>query len=206
MNSNEKYADKTYWEQRYDSEESYEWFKSLSFFKAALIPHLKPTDSILILGCGNSPFGSDLYDLGFKNSTSIDYCENVINAMKMKNSNRPEMKFLVADITNMSEIQSKSFDVAIDKGTMDALMCEKGDVWDPPLSIKKIVDSELRHVSRIISRLFIYITFGQPHFRRPLLEKDEYNWKVSHSAVGDSFHYFVYVCNKNNEAFEDVQE
>ena len=36
---------------------------------------------------------------------------------------RPEMQFLVMDITDMSALESNSFDLAIDKSTMDALLC-----------------------------------------------------------------------------------
>ena len=33
------------------------------------------------------------------------------------------MQFLVMDITDMSALESNSFDLAIDKSTMDALLC-----------------------------------------------------------------------------------
>lgn len=36
---------------------------------------------------------------------------------------RPEMQFQVMDITNMNELESNSFDLAIDKSTIDALLC-----------------------------------------------------------------------------------
>ena len=33
------------------------------------------------------------------------------------------MNFLVMDITDMNEIESNTFDLVIDKSTMDALLC-----------------------------------------------------------------------------------
>ena len=36
---------------------------------------------------------------------------------------RPSMDFIVMDITNMSEFGSNTFDLVIDKSTMDALLC-----------------------------------------------------------------------------------
>ena len=36
---------------------------------------------------------------------------------------RPEMVFKVMDICDMSEFESNSFDIAIDKSTIDALLC-----------------------------------------------------------------------------------
>ena len=44
--------------------------------------------------------------------------------MKERNAEgRPSMNFLVMDITDMSEIESNTFDLVIDKSTMDALLC-----------------------------------------------------------------------------------
>ena len=36
---------------------------------------------------------------------------------------RPNIEWLVMDITDMSEFESNRFDIIIDKGTMDALLC-----------------------------------------------------------------------------------
>ena len=44
--------------------------------------------------------------------------------MKERNAElRPEIEWITMDITDMSEFETGSFDVAIDKGTMDALVC-----------------------------------------------------------------------------------
>ena len=44
--------------------------------------------------------------------------------MKERNAEgRPSMDFVVMDITDMSEIESNTFDLVIDKSTMDALLC-----------------------------------------------------------------------------------
>ena len=44
--------------------------------------------------------------------------------MKERNAEgRPNMNFVVMDITDMSEIESNTFDLVIDKSTMDALLC-----------------------------------------------------------------------------------
>ena len=44
--------------------------------------------------------------------------------MKERNrESRPTMEWLVMDITDMSHFESNTFDVAIDKSTIDALLC-----------------------------------------------------------------------------------
>jgi hypothetical protein len=41
-----------------------------------------------------------------------------------------EMRWLTMDMLDMS-FDDSSFDVVIDKATMDALMVDEGDVWNP---------------------------------------------------------------------------
>lgn len=44
----------------------------------------------------------------------------------------------------------------------------------------------LRHGTGI----FIYVTFGQPHFRKRYLTRPK--WKVDTEELGDAFHYYCY--------------
>ncbi len=104
------------------------------------------------------------------------------------------------DVQNMHKVETDSFDVAIDKGTMDALMCEKGDVWDPSPQLVEDVKKEVDEVNRILNKKhgrFIYITFGQPHFRQRHLIRS--NWDITVEKIGDAFHYFVYVMTFKHE-------
>lgn len=43
--------------------------------------------------------------------------------MQDRNLERPLMEWKVMDVTDMSEFESNSFDIAIDKSTIDALLC-----------------------------------------------------------------------------------
>ena len=53
-NSNSKYKDVDYWDERYKSEHSFEWFGDLSKFHHLLQRHVNKEDSILVLGESNS--------------------------------------------------------------------------------------------------------------------------------------------------------
>ena len=60
--------------------------------------------SILILGCGNADFSADLYDDGYQDITNVDISDVVIKQMQEKNKDeRPKMKWVVMDITDMEE-------------------------------------------------------------------------------------------------------
>jgi len=48
--SNSDYRDKCYWDDRYTTEDSYEWFTGYSSFKHLLKKDILPDDKILTLG------------------------------------------------------------------------------------------------------------------------------------------------------------
>ena len=80
--SNAQYLENDYWNTRFETEQQYDWFKDYSQFKHLLIPHIQPSNSILILGCGNSSLTQDLYKDGYKDLTSIDLSPVVIKNMQ----------------------------------------------------------------------------------------------------------------------------
>jgi ubiquinone/menaquinone biosynthesis C-methylase UbiE len=85
--------------------------------------------------------------------------------------------------------ENESFDICLDKGVMDAIMCERGDVWKVAPEVAEAVDKMCSEISRILKPggSYIYITFGQPHFRKPLLELPKYNWNVTVETIGACF-------------------
>ncbi|GAB5589104.1 hypothetical protein Unana1_04004 [Umbelopsis nana] len=194
------YKTQEYWEERYQKESpqvTFDWFKTYQDLKPTLnevIPFKEA--SILMLGCGNSTLGEDMYDDGYKNITNIDYSCTVIKQMAERCSDRPEMKWLEMDIRDL-KFEEQSFDIVIDKGTMDALMCDRGDVWDPSPELIKEVKAEVDEVVRVlkVGGKFIYITFGQPHFRKRHLTRDCWDG-IKVSTLGDAFHYFIYEMKK----------
>lgn len=51
---------------------------------------------------------------------------------------------------SLASFGNHSFDVAVDKGTMDALMCERGDVWEPSSQLIEDVRREVDQVVRVL--------------------------------------------------------
>mmetsp|Transcript_29994 Transcript_29994/g.115160 ORF Transcript_29994/g.115160 Transcript_29994/m.115160 type:complete len:119 (-) Transcript_29994:1117-1473(-) len=94
--------------------------------------YVKPTDRILVVGCGNSKLSFQLYEAGFRSITSIDYSDVVISRMREQYKETPQLIWTVADVRELSEISDAgSFDVVIDKATMDALVVDQGSPWSP---------------------------------------------------------------------------
>ena len=123
-----KYGDPKYWDDRYAGEgkdKTFDWLLSYMTLKGFLAQYMKNKDvRILVLGCGNAAFSEDLYDDGFKNQVNVDISSVVISLMKERNAVlRPEIQWITMDITDMRDFETGSFDIAIDKSTMDALVC-----------------------------------------------------------------------------------
>uniref|UniRef100_A0A915KS23 Methyltransferase domain-containing protein n=1 Tax=Romanomermis culicivorax TaxID=13658 RepID=A0A915KS23_ROMCU len=94
-------------------------FKQL---KHCLERYIKANDSILQIGCGNSLLADELYDNGFRNVTSVDIVPDVIKKQRQRNKKRrPNLVFETADVTKGLKYDSSTFNVIIDKGTLDAL-------------------------------------------------------------------------------------
>lgn len=201
----ENYRKKEYWDERYERfshspnnseslDKDYEWFKSYADIKEHLSPFLSPSSRILVLGCGNSRLGQDLYEDGYQNVVNVDYSEVVIKNMKIK---YPLIEWKVADIRCMPCLADKSFDLIIDKGTIDALMCDNGDIWNPSDQVVSDVERTVSEVKRLLDKdgVFFYLTFGQPHFRKRFLE-DSKIWDLQVIPLGIYFLYVMRIISK----------
>ncbi|KAJ7117445.1 hypothetical protein C8R44DRAFT_790733 [Mycena epipterygia] len=135
-----------------------------------------------------------MYDDGYKNIVNTDYSSVLIEQMRARHSVlRPEMEWLEMDVRDL-QFADGSFDVAIDKVTMDGMMTAKGDVWDPPQQVIDDCTAEVGEVIRTLKKpagTFIYLTFGQPHFRRRFLTRPDTTLEIR--ELGDAFHYYLYI-------------
>jgi ubiquinone/menaquinone biosynthesis C-methylase UbiE len=104
-----------------------------------------------MVGCGNSKLSDQMYKAGYTNIVNIDISPSVIEQMKKE---FPEMVWEVMDATKMS-YKDGEFDVAIDKGTLDALISGKN--YD-------ICTAMLKECMRVLkeSGQLIQITYGSP--------------------------------------------
>ena len=114
-----EYASKSYWEERFCSEDKFEWLQTFETTELHLKALLEEQNggqkdiSILVIGCGNSSLSVDLYNAGWKNITSVDFSEVVIEKMKIQHSDKPEMKWIASDVRDMNMIPSDRYTVAV---------------------------------------------------------------------------------------------
>ena len=183
------YGKATYWDDRYEIEKEentyYDWLANWEDIKPIMETQVmkdlykpqkthggdriiyRPQDApkgkskILNIGCGNSQMTEEMYDEGYTDITNIDISAFCIEQMKAINlESRPLMKWLTMDCTKMDEFSDNSFDIIIDKSTIDALLCDH----DTPFVT---VAKSLYEMQRVLkpSGYLITISFGPPEHR-----------------------------------------
>ncbi|KAJ2161669.1 hypothetical protein GGF46_001262 [Coemansia sp. RSA 552] len=196
--NNVEYGTKEYWQRRYAQEPgtTFDWFKKYTDLQPLLKRRIGQDARILMLGCGNSALSGDMYADGFENIVNVDYSDVVIEQMRQAHAQQHKMTWEVMDVRAL-ELPPASIDAALDKGTLDALMCEKGDVWEPSAELCANVARCVDEIDRVLAPggTFIWITFGQPHFRRRHVERA--SWRLEIERLNDGgFDYFVYIMTK----------
>jgi len=208
----EELAHSKFWDERYASKhklddngkpvlDSFEWFRDFKKLRPFLETHLPVPNTachVLHLGCGNSTLTADLDGLGYKNQTSVDFSQVVIESMRSKYA-ALETQWEVMDVRDL-KMHDGSIDVAIDKGTLDAMI--HGSLWDPPEDVRSNVGQYVDEVARVLKPggQWIYITYRQPHFMKPLLLRDEL-WDLSVEIIqdpdgGGGFEYFGFIMKR----------
>eukprot|EP00953_Heterococcus_sp_UTEX-ZZ885_P023120 12728-Heterococcus_DN1.PRE.2 len=191
-----EYGKISYWDDRYTKDpEPFDWYQRYSGLKDLLYVHMRKDDNILMVGAGNSRLSEDMYDDGFTSLTNIDASRVCID-QRMNAS--------------ALEYPDETFDVALDKGTLDSVLCGEGSAAN--------VAKMCMEVSRVLkpSGVYFVISYGVPDTRLQYLQVDDYSWTVttltlpkpaiSAAAVPDTkdanaVHY-IYVCKKGGTAEE----
>ena len=199
------YGDPKYWDECYRQQEdqAFDWLEDYTAIKPVLEPLLPSTDAaILVLGCGNSNFSSSLYDDGYRYIVNIDISPIVIEQMKRRNSARPEMVFTEMDVRKL-EFHANSFDLVVDKSTMDALLCSESNAF---LSVAEMT----REIQRVLKPAgnYLSISYGNPENRSCHFLSSHLSWTFRYYTVGIESDlrskHFAYVCEKK-EGWEEAQ-
>lgn len=204
-----EYGKAEYWDERYkQNDTTFDWYVSYEPLKDILAPLLKPTHKILIIGAGNSRLSAQLYEAGFQNIVNIDISEVCINQMKSRYKDYDKMQWQKMDATKL-EFPDSNFDLVIDKGTTDAILCGANSFHN--------IHQMNKHVSRVMKKgaHFLVVTYGQPDTRIDHFKRKKLNWTVDHKTVDKPvFHsdaapsssYHVYTMAKSEETTEEGED
>ncbi|XP_033007100.1 eEF1A lysine and N-terminal methyltransferase isoform X3 [Lacerta agilis] len=194
-----------YWERffRERGGRAFEWYGEWQDLRASLGRYLRPRDSILVAGCGNSELSEQLYDEGYQDIINVDISEVVIKQMQERNAHlRPKMTYMVMDVLQM-DFPDERFQVVLDKGTLDALLTDEEETT---LSRAERMFAEISRVLQFGGR-YLCVTLAQAHVSKMAIEYfSREGWMVRiHQVSGDkagtsegefALPIFVYVMTK----------
>jgi len=201
-----QYGKSEYWDERYTRDpEPFDWYQRWSGVRDIVVEHVKAkAANILMVGCGNSRMGEEMYEDGYTQIMNVDISMVCIKAMQEKYRDKVGMQFQQMDMRAM-EFPEGAYNIVVDKGTLDIVLCGEGSTLN--------VQKALAEISRVLDSKGVYvcISHGQPSYRLTYLQRPEFGWDVKVHTVTkpmmgqqgavatkedkDNVHY-VYVCVK----------
>eukprot|EP01127_Copromyxa_protea_P024573 TRINITY_DN9753_c0_g1_i1.p1 TRINITY_DN9753_c0_g1~~TRINITY_DN9753_c0_g1_i1.p1 ORF type:complete len:219 (-),score=40.22 TRINITY_DN9753_c0_g1_i1:6-662(-) len=192
------WTSRSYWDTFYDSkkdnEKNFDWFLSSSVL-SQLLPHIQPHHTVLHIGCGTSKLGLELYEAGRKNIHGIDISQTAIDEMNKQCIELTTLKHTVMDIKNL-DFEDHSFDIVLDKGTLDTLIYGKSQQSD--------ISAVLNEIHRVLKPKGKYLAISDedPELRLPILQNGNRGWNASVRSLSEDDHlsieYFLYVLTKDS--------
>ncbi len=100
---------------------------------------------------------------GYMNIMNVDFSPTIVNYMnEMNRSKGLPTNYREMNILDMKEFGDGEFNVVIDKGTLDSLLCAENAIAD--------VDKMLREIYRVMAKdgYYICITYGNEELRKSI--------------------------------------
>ncbi|RLN27970.1 methyltransferase-like protein 13 [Panicum miliaceum] len=175
------YGAAAYWDARYSSSgspasgggEFFDWYQSYAALRPLLRARVPAASRVLMLGCGNSLLSEDMAKDGYKDIVNVDISSVVIEQMREKHKEIPQLTYMQMDVRDMNFFGDESFDCVLNKGTLDAMMCAD----DAPDGASKM----LAEVARLLRPhgIYLLITYGAPKERVPPLSQAGCSWSIA---------------------------
>lgn len=178
--------------------EAFDWYQSYAGLQELLASSVPKDGRVLMAGCGNSRLSEEMAEDGYANIVNVDISGTVIDLMRERTSDVPQVSFEVMDMCELS-YEDESIDAVVDKGTLDSLLCgENSDA-----QVKAMLDEVARTLKA--GGVYFVVSYGWPETRLSYLQNEALPWavdvhtvqkpEVATSKGGSGVHY-VYVCRK----------
>ena len=125
-----------YWDQRYlASPQRYDWYHRYWAIKPLLDRFDAREAPVLHVGVGLSELQDDMIRDGYKNIVNIDYSGVAIAHMQRlaklhqaASQAGAQCSYEIGDVRHMPQYDDASFQLVVDKGTLDAMLCGPGSM------------------------------------------------------------------------------
>ena len=145
--------------------------------------------STLFIGCGNSHLPRKFYDAchGKARITCLDYSQPCLDILKSLHSKDcPNMMFVNANVLELSKVfceSSQKFDIIVDKGLLDALMCTEN--WSS--TVKQLI-KEIISVIEVNGGTYILISYKLASSTKEFLmdvSSDKLDWIFDEERISN---------------------
>lgn len=208
--SQTEYRKQDYWERRFQTEDQFEWLQTWESCGDSVKKLLGNfTNKILIIGSGTSDFGWQIYNSGWENVTNVDFSPTVIENMQVKYENCPKMKWIQQDCREMNELHSQSFDVVLDKSTLDAISCGgASETIKATTEVHRVLKKGGKYLIITYSRFRLEDFIGEENVNRELRHGENNLWSCQECvllngpddngslSLPSNFHYLYVVVAK----------
>ena len=141
----------------------------------------RSTSRVLVAGCGTSKLSAQLADMGFGTVVSVDNDADCIAHMSEMHRNDSRMQWFVHDLVEPQSTISSfhgtdgSFDMIVDKGTLDAILVE-GSIYTMLYEIHRLIRMGGRYV---------VFSINTEQLLAPLLSMESLGFQVTCHEVVD---------------------
>lgn len=162
------YANPLFWEKRYEHENGlFDWYSDMEDVFINHVTELCVQSPVLVVGCGNSRMSMNIEKRGIWPVVSTDISKSCCRKMAELHGGC----YLPMDVRDL-QFRNNSFPCVIDKGTLDAISCEKhyeGSVAKMMLEIARVLT---------IGGVFIQITGRAASGLSSLDRPDVLGWRL----------------------------
>lgn len=126
-----------------------------------VFPQAASDEPIMMLGCGNSKFGEDMVEAGWRGPLiQVDIASRVIESMSLrcaKYQKVGDMQLVQDDATVLSAFNDDKLAAVFDKGLIDALFCtdDHEQCYDAMQSVHRVL---------LPGSCFVVLSFSRPEF------------------------------------------
>lgn len=157
------YGSAFYWESRYQKDNGlFDWYFDWDEFFGKNIKTLEISAPVLVVGCGNSDLSANLEKSNIFPVVSTDISKTCCQKMKARTGGC----YLPMDVCDM-QFRDNIFQCVIDKGTLDALLCQS----HYEISVTKMICE----IARVLAPngIFIEVTFGKTAEKLSVLDSPD---------------------------------
>lgn len=203
----ENYHSQKYWNDRYQTADGYhEWYFDFDCIEPIFSEHVTSRDAVILeLGCGDAPLITAMQQNHNPACLhAIDFSDTIIAKLNNEQASVPISKrvsFTVEDARNLS-FGDNTYDIIIEKGTIDAMLCDKRKGFANVKSImkeacrlmKKDVPTAFMMMSHMQAESAEFASFIERSFLPALEEcKSTNRWVIEAHTQAASTHAVVYI-------------